>query len=113
MNNHLTVLLDVTKYELFSSQQVLDVYLVLLELSINQQWGLFVHFLSDSMSHSIVGLQASIETCVTVLIVYILLGVSGGSSGGERWKKYSETFCVDEKQQLKTRDWENEDREQG
>lgn len=54
------------------------VYLVLLELPIHQQCGLFVNFLSDGVSHGIVWLQASVETCVTVLIVNILLGVSGG-----------------------------------
>lgn len=59
------------------------VYLVLLELPIDQQCGLFVHFLSDSMSHGVVGLQASVETCIPVLIIYILLGVSGGSRRGE------------------------------
>lgn len=54
------------------------VYLVLLELPIDQQCGLFVNFLSDGVSHGIVGLQASVETCVAVLIIDILLGVSGG-----------------------------------
>lgn len=58
----------------------LVVYLVLLELPVDQQRRLFVHFLSDSVSHSIVGLQASVETCVAVLIVNILFGVSGEST---------------------------------
>lgn len=56
-------------------------YLVLLELPIDQQSGLFVHFLGDCVSHSVVGLQASVETCITVLVIDILLGVSGGWGG--------------------------------
>lgn len=73
----------------------LVVYLVLLKLPIDQQCGLFVHFLSDSMSHSVVGLQASVETGITVLIIYILLGVSGGR---REKAKDSEALWVDEKQ---------------
>lgn len=60
---------------------LLVVYLVLLELPINQQCGLFVHFFSDSMSYGIVGLQASVETGIAVLIVHILLGMSRGRRG--------------------------------
>lgn len=52
-------------------------YLILLELPVDQQRGLLVHFLSHSVGHGIVRLQASIETGISVLIVHILLGVSG------------------------------------
>lgn len=54
------------------------VYLVLLELPVDQQCGLFVHFLCDGVSHGVVRLQASVEACAAVLVVYVLLGVSGG-----------------------------------
>lgn len=52
-------------------------YLVLFELSVDQQGGLLVHFLSHSVGHSVVGLQASVETGAAVLIVHVLLGVPG------------------------------------
>lgn len=59
----------------------LVLYLVLFELPIDQQRRLFINFLSDGMSHSIVRLQTSVETGITILIIYILLGVSTGRKG--------------------------------
>lgn len=83
----------------YSFQHVLVVYLVLLELPIDQQCGLFIHFLSDSMSHSVVGLQASVETCIAVLIIYILLGMSVGEGGGGV-QNMVRLFWAIEKQQM-------------
>lgn len=51
-------------------------YLILLELPIDQKCRLFFNFLSNSMRHSIVGIQAFVETCIAVLIIYILFSMS-------------------------------------
>lgn len=53
----------------------IDSHLILFKLPVDQQGGLLVHLLGHGVSDSIVGLQASVETGVAVLVVHILLGM--------------------------------------
>lgn len=70
-------------------------YLVLFELTVDQQGRLLVHFLCDSMSHRVVGLQASVEGRVTVLVVDILFGMSGVGAGGRTMLQRHANFSND------------------
>lgn len=71
---------------------IVESYLIFFELSVDQQGGLLVHFLSHSVGHSIVRLQASVETGVAVLVVHILPGVSARGKVKEE-KTDSQTRC--------------------
>lgn len=55
-------------------------HLILLELPIDQQCRLFFNLFSNSMSHSIVWIQALVETCITVFIINILFSMSAEGS---------------------------------
>lgn len=59
-----------------TERQFLYLYLVLFEHSVHQQGRLFIHPLSDCVSHGVVWLQAASEGCATVFIVNVLLGVT-------------------------------------
>lgn len=65
------------------STLTVESHLILLQLSVDQQGGLLVHFLSHSVGHCVVRLQASVETGVAVLVVHVLLGVPERGGDGE------------------------------
>lgn len=52
-------------------------HLVLFELPVDQQSGLLVHLLGDSVSDRVVRLQPSGESRAAVLVIHVLLGVPG------------------------------------
>ena len=65
------------------------IYLVLFECSIDHERGLFVHFLSDCMSHGVVRLQAHSKCCTAILIINVLLSMAAKDATDEQLESQS------------------------